>query len=195
MLQTCCPRCARGWAHVLPKPAGTERERGFTTLVPGRFRGNGRRRGCAFKACKGEVVSAKVQRGTIRAPPRGAPRIKPAPLSCAAALLRFVGRRHDPQHFFSYQRLARDGVAGVRNNFQTHAQSKVQGDWLAQRNDAAYARSHHTYQDAQSAGHRTRHAALKQFHRYFVPHEVLQRVKRVARCDPPRRHDSCLSPG
>jgi hypothetical protein len=111
------------------------------------------------------------------------------------ALASAAARGHVPQHFIRYQRLARDQVAGARQVFQTHAQRIVQGDSGAPRSDGARIDAHHARGVAQSRPHRARRVALKQFHRYFVQNEVLQRSERVARPDPRRRHDSCLWSG
>jgi hypothetical protein len=120
--------------------------------------------------------------------------------SCALACVRSrlrgpactIACGHLPQHFIRYQRLACDQVARARQVFQPQAQRFVQRDWRARRIDGAGIDAHHARGVVQSRVHRTSRVALKQFHRYFVQNEVLQRDERVVRPDPRRRHDSCL---
>jgi hypothetical protein len=103
-----------------------------------------------------------------------------------------AARRHLPQHFIWCQRVARDQVTGARQTFQTQTQRKLQGHWRAARIDDAHSGAHQNRGTAQSLARGTRVVALKQFHRYFVQNELLQRSDRVAWPDPRQRHDSCL---
>jgi hypothetical protein len=109
--------------------------------------------------------------------------------------VRTTMRRHLPQHFIRYQRLARDQVPGARQSFQTQTQRNVQGTGRTRRIDGARSGGHHASSIEQSCVRRTSHVAVKQFHRYFVQNEVLQRVERAMLADPRRRHDSCLWSG
>jgi hypothetical protein len=109
--------------------------------------------------------------------------------------VRITTRRHLPQHFIRYQRLAGDQVPGARQVLHTQTQRNVQGHWRPRCINGARIGGHHACGVGQSRVDRTSHAAVKQFHRYFVQNEVLQHVERALRPDPRRRHDSCLWSG
>jgi hypothetical protein len=114
---------------------------------------------------------------------------------CVRVPVRTTMRRHLPQHFIRYQRLARDQVPGARQILQTQTQRNVQDQWRNRCIDGARIGGHHACGFEQSRVDRTSHAAVKQFHRYFVQNEVLQHVERALPPDPRRRHDSCLWSG